>query len=340
MKKLSIVLPIYNVEPYIERCLESLEDQDINMTDYEIICVNDGSPDKSREIVLQLMKEFNNIILIDQENQGVSMARNKGLEHANGKYILFADPDDYIQKNTLGALIGLAELNYADMLIPGYSFVDLDGNARNIRTYEVLEENVYTGTEAYYIKHKSGKEMPDLAVGIIFNTEFLKNNQLEYFPNVVLNQDVELMVRIHCLAKSCIITNKTLYISAARKGSATRSNQFNTERVRTGFILAANNLKKFQKLKKLTQKQKVFLNGPITKFVLLSIYSAFGTRTPGIIIKTISKLKSLDLKRLNLEKTSKYNRICGGFYNISPFLGIGSIFLYQKINKWFPKNLK
>ena len=85
MKLLSVIIPIYKVEPYIERCLRSLLNQDLSKEDYEIICVNDGSPDNCREIVKRLQKEFENIILIDQENQGVSIARNKGADEEIGR---------------------------------------------------------------------------------------------------------------------------------------------------------------------------------------------------------------------------------------------------------------
>ena len=94
MKRLSIIIPMYNVERYVNKCLLSLEDQDIPMEDYEIICINDGSPDNSREVVIRLQKEFNNIILIDQENQGVSCARNAGINSACGEFVLFIDPPE------------------------------------------------------------------------------------------------------------------------------------------------------------------------------------------------------------------------------------------------------
>ena len=79
MKRLSIIIPMYNVASYVERCIRSLENQDIPKEDYELICINDGSPDNCKEIIVRLQKEFSNIILIDQENQGVSRARNNGV---------------------------------------------------------------------------------------------------------------------------------------------------------------------------------------------------------------------------------------------------------------------
>ena len=101
-KKLSIIVPAYKVDAYIEKCISSLEDQDIPKEEYEIIVINDGSPDRCSEIVEGLQKEFSNIILINQENQGVSMARNNGIKIAQGEFIMPVDPDDYVIPNSFG----------------------------------------------------------------------------------------------------------------------------------------------------------------------------------------------------------------------------------------------
>ena len=79
MTRLSIIIPIYKVEDYVERCLSSLLNQNLDHDQYEIICINDGSPDRSGEIVKNLMKSFSNIHIIEQENKGVSIARNNGI---------------------------------------------------------------------------------------------------------------------------------------------------------------------------------------------------------------------------------------------------------------------
>ena len=125
--RLSIVLPMYKVEAFVEKCVRSLLNQDIPREDYEIICVNDGSPDKSRELVLGLQKEAANVLLIDQENQGVSMARNRGMESARGKYLLFVDPDDAVVENTLGMILKEMESAGAQMAVPGYLYLDPSG---------------------------------------------------------------------------------------------------------------------------------------------------------------------------------------------------------------------
>ena len=94
MLKLSIIIPVYNVEPYIAKCLDSCLQQDLPADEYEIIVVNDGSPDNSVVIVKDYMQRYLNVRLVNRENGGLSAARNTGLAHANGYYVAFLDDDD------------------------------------------------------------------------------------------------------------------------------------------------------------------------------------------------------------------------------------------------------
>lgn len=98
----SIIIPVYNVEKYLSECLNSIIKQ--NFTDYELILINDGSKDNSLNICNDFQKKDNRIILINQKNGGPSSARNAGLNHAKGKYIMFVDSDDWIEPNTLQIL--------------------------------------------------------------------------------------------------------------------------------------------------------------------------------------------------------------------------------------------
>ena len=107
--KLSILIPLYNKEKYVERCLTSLLNQDIPKAEYEIVIVDDGSKDSGPEIVEQYAKTNSNIQLIRQENQGPSAARNKCLDAAKGNYLYFMDADDYLAENVFGRLLSLCE---------------------------------------------------------------------------------------------------------------------------------------------------------------------------------------------------------------------------------------
>ena len=101
MPQISVVLPVYNVEEYLERCIDSIINQGIKETDYEIILVNDGSTDGSFDICRKYEKSLSCIRCYSQKNQGLSVARNTGISHAQGQYIMFVDSDDYIEKNCL-----------------------------------------------------------------------------------------------------------------------------------------------------------------------------------------------------------------------------------------------
>lgn len=105
--KLSFIVPVYNLEDYIEECIMSLLNQDLSHSEYEILCINDSSTDSSLEILKRLAKEHTNIIIINQENQGVSAARNNGIKNAKGEYIWFVDGDDLIARNCLKFMLHL-----------------------------------------------------------------------------------------------------------------------------------------------------------------------------------------------------------------------------------------
>ncbi|MBB3188415.1 glycosyltransferase family 2 protein [Microbacter margulisiae] len=127
--QLSIILPCYNVEQYIAECLDSLYMQDIPESEYEIICINDCSPDRTRDIIIQYQTKHANLSLIENavnKHQGIS--RNIGFDAAKGKYIWFVDPDDYIEHNIIGTLISECEDNNLDVLNFELYKVDLELN--------------------------------------------------------------------------------------------------------------------------------------------------------------------------------------------------------------------
>ena len=99
MPKVSIIIPVYNVEKYLKKCLNCIVNQ--TLTDFEVICINDGSTDNSLEILNEYAKNDKRFIVISQENQGQGVARNRCLELVKGEYIQFIDPDDWVETNML-----------------------------------------------------------------------------------------------------------------------------------------------------------------------------------------------------------------------------------------------
>lgn len=124
MKRISVIVPLYNSAKWVEKCLFSILEQDIPEEEMEIICINDGSPDNSAEIAHEIGKENPSIVVINQENQGPSGARNTGMRQATGKYLCFVDPDDYLEPNVFGGLIAQMEAKNLDMLRFDYKIVD------------------------------------------------------------------------------------------------------------------------------------------------------------------------------------------------------------------------
>lgn len=126
--KLSVIIPVYNAEKYLNTCVESILAQDFS--DYEIILVNDGSKDKSAEICDSLAINYSQISVYHKENGGVSSARNLGIDRAQGEYLMFVDSDDFIGEGMIADLMGEAESKNVDYVLCGIEDKCSDGNNR------------------------------------------------------------------------------------------------------------------------------------------------------------------------------------------------------------------
>ena len=129
MKKVSVIIPVYNVEKYLRRCLNSVLAQTYD--DYEIICVNDKSPDNSDRILAQYARKFPDKIRVytNEENLGLGRTREKGLRHAEGEYVMFIDSDDYIRGDYIETYVRAMEKDSYDMVIGGY-IRDVEGRKK------------------------------------------------------------------------------------------------------------------------------------------------------------------------------------------------------------------
>ena len=146
----SIVLPIYNVEKYLAECLKSIEKQ--SYSSFEVLCINDGSTDNSLEIASKFSLKDKRFKLFNQKNSGVSVARNRGIKEANGKYILFVDSDDWIEQDTLKKIHEDIQAHDSDIVVfggdtfPRTKWIDDKLNTKNIiykdnAIHALLQEN-------------------------------------------------------------------------------------------------------------------------------------------------------------------------------------------------------
>lgn len=186
---LSIIVPMYNVENYIEDCLTSIISQDTKYT-YEILCVDDGSPDKSAEIVkkIQLNNTSKNIRIITQKNRGLSGARNKGLDEAVGKYVMFVDSDDVVSSNIVERLVSLAERTGNDIVCCGFYTFDNNNHKKNY----LLKSKAH-----YDNSYNMMKKSPMYFWGKVYKRSFWKNLRL---PEGFLFED---MMVSHILTRLC-----------------------------------------------------------------------------------------------------------------------------------------
>ncbi len=321
MKLLSVIIPMYNVAPHIERCLQSLEEQDLPEKDYELICINDGSPDNCHEIVRKIQKDFNNIVLIDQENQGVSRARNNGIDRATGKYLLMVDPDDFIKPNSFRARIEVMERYNLDIGLTGYIILDASG-LEEYRYDPVHESNeVLTGIDySYkYVRGRSEVRDPHRSWAIFFKTSFIRSNNLKYLPDVPYLEDGELRARMICLAERVLLINDPFYLRTTRPGSATHSPLYYSEKARKGFIKSANNLLDFKNNSCKNEAQKIFMNQAIIQFTILYVVTLRFFDFIAKYRKIRSTLKNGPLHSLDTTGSSTFYKKLGNQYNHSLF---------------------
>ena len=181
---LSIILPVYNAETYIKQCLDSLLEQDTEQEKYEIICINDGSTDDSLRILEEYAKKYDNIRLIDKQNEGVSVARNLGLEKACGEYVWFVDADDWIARNCLSAITEEILRRQPSVFLLEYKPVV----GEEIKKYESNE------LRKDEIKVTEGVPFYVCAVCMaIIKRELVSRFQLRFFENITYGEDTLFM---------------------------------------------------------------------------------------------------------------------------------------------------
>ena len=218
MLKLSIIIPVYNVEPYIGKCLDSCLHQDIPTDEYEIIVVNDGSPDNSVVIVKDYMQRYLNVRLVNRDNGGLSAARNTGLKEAKGEYVWFVDSDDWIETNVLKSLLDKAYKDKLDVLCFNLQFAFPDGHTEHYNV-SAEKECVYHGTDFIC---KVG--MPPAAWAALYKHDFLENHALAFYEGI-LHEDQEFTPRAYCLAERISFVNQVVYNYNQRQGGIMKSKQ-------------------------------------------------------------------------------------------------------------------
>lgn len=220
MISLSIIVPIYNVEKYVRSCVESLYHQGLAEDTFEVIIVNDGTEDNSMDVIADIINSHSNFTIINQQNQGLSIARNNGIAAAKGQYILFVDSDDLLVENSLMPILNKALETNVDIAVA--EFIETKGEGAE-----------YHQPAIQYIEETSGKQLfltdfKNYVWHKLYKKKFLEENNLRFIP-AIFYEDIPFTHECYLKAGKCLRTNTILYLYRRRPDSITRS-YFNKEK--------------------------------------------------------------------------------------------------------------
>ena len=205
-EKISVVVPIYNAESYLSKCLDSIVGQ--TYENLEIILVNDGSKDKSLEIMEEFHQKDARIKIINKENAGVSSARNRGIEEATGKYIIFIDADDYIEKNMFEVLEKDLFQNNVDISMCGYRNVDINGNI--LYESSPMDEK-YFDSKTFKSNLFKKEYYRELICNKLFKLEIIKENNIRFREDIHINENILFLLDFSKFAFRYSYENEKLY---------------------------------------------------------------------------------------------------------------------------------
>ena len=215
MPELSIIMPVYKVEKYISRCLDSILKQ--TFREFELIIIDDGSPDQSGLIADHYAKLDERIRIIHQENKGVSEARNVGIKNARGTYIGFVDSDDYIEPDMYSTMLQEMKLHKADLTICGYRYVnDLEG-------YRYVDFSKIPTLMNKTVFFKYLFNTPRTIGGAVWNKLFIKNKIVSLFDkNISVSEDWMFVSKYALNCQSIRFVGGNYYNVFLNSDSATR----------------------------------------------------------------------------------------------------------------------
>lgn len=260
--KISIIVPIYNTEKYLEECLDSILRQ--SMRDIEVICINDGSTDSSAQLCDAIMARDKRVVVVHKENGGLSSARNTGIEHAKGQYILFVDSDDWISPFLCQQIYDKAIETDADLIQFFYQEELRDGCNKPPRVSEISEVSYETAYDKLSIAFNSGP----MVWKFLWKTDLIRQNRL-YFTDKILYEDFEYTAKGALLANRIAIVPQFLYHYRQRTSSISFGNSY--KKKVEGFMVSINKALVFAQLHKVPMSCIYFLVG--RKYKMLYVLS-------------------------------------------------------------------
>lgn len=220
MYKVSVIIPVYNAEKYLKKCIDSVLSQ--TLKEIEIILVDDGSTDNSINILDEYDKNFKNIKVIHQQNSGPAKARNVGIENATGKYIGFVDSDDYLSNDMYETLYNIATQNNIDIVTGDYFTVNA-GNQTTSSHFKMPSNQIIYKDEIHnLITHANESRILWFAGKGIYKNKIIKDNKITY-PPLKLGEETLFVLDCMLSAESMYYINKPFYYYEQTPNSLTRT---------------------------------------------------------------------------------------------------------------------
>ncbi len=207
MAEISIIVPVYNVEKFLKRCIDSILAQ--TFTDFELILVDDGSPDNCGEICDEYAKSDKRVRVIHQENSGVSSTRNKGLIQATGNYIMFCDSDDFVEPNWCNDMLETMKQHNAGMALSSYYFYYQDSNQKKPLLFQCDRTLILEKNQFWNIYMQNLLNMP---WNKIYRRDVIENNHIRFDTAISYNEDLLFILEyIRHMEGGFSFVNKQLY---------------------------------------------------------------------------------------------------------------------------------
>ena len=220
MAKVSVIIPAYNVKKYLSRCLDSVVSQ--TYKDLEIICINDGSTDKTQDVIEKYAQFDNRIIAISTGHEGVAHARNLGIKIANGKYIIFVDSDDYIASIMVEELVNYIEKTKAEVVISDHASSNFRRDLFKSAYIHYKQLDCVDTADIIPIDKDNLSNYLNLVATCwnkIFSSEFLKSKSIK-FPSGIMYEDVIFWAKVFLNAqKMCYVPKAYYFYRRNRTGS-------------------------------------------------------------------------------------------------------------------------
>lgn len=315
MMRISIIVPIYNVEKYLRRCIENL----INQTykNIEIILIDDGSSDNCHAICDEYQKIDNRIKVIHKINEGLSVARNVGMQIATGEYILFVDSDDYIELNTCSKFENVLN-NIKPEIIVGNA-IKVENNIKKLIKHTSENFKIISGKE--YLKKELKNNSMEMIVWLnLYKKEFLLNNNL-FFKKGFLHEDEEFTPRVFLKAKTVLPVDIVFYNYLIRESS---------------IMTSKNKIKNLEHIHKICEELDLIYNAlddtKLKKLLKDSLFNKYLGKLQEVYVKDNEnfKLELVDKRLLKNKAYSKINKLRFFILLLNPLLYFYLYSLYFK----------